>query len=143
MTLHRIVLNLRSGIAALGVASASLPATAETFDCPPAFPHQAMQFSPTADGWISAPGDPAPLYSAEVFDGPPEQRASLQPRASTRNTSSWAFEGAYPQGIWLQCTYAGGALVLSRTLPKVPAVCIASYPKMSKGRPLSVSFDCH
>lgn len=143
MTLHRIVFNLRSGIAALGVASTALPATADTFNCPAAFPPQAMQFSPTTDGWIGAPGDAAPLYSAEVFDGPPEQRASLQPGASSRNTSSWTFEGSYPQGIWLQCSYAGGALMLSRRLPKVPAVCIANYPKMSKGRPVSVLFDCH
>jgi len=143
MTLHRIVSILRTGIAALCVASASLSATAETFNCPAAFPNQAIQFSPTPDGWIGGPGDAAPLYSAEVFDGPPEQRASLQPGASSKTTSSWTFEGSYPQGIWLQCTYAGGALMLSRRLPKVPAVCIASYPKMSKGRPVSVLFDCH
>jgi len=143
MTLYRIVFNLRSGIAALSVAATSLTAAAETFSCPAAFPHQAIPFSPTTDGWIRAHGDDAPLYSTEVFDGPPEQRASLQPGASSRNSSSWTFEGSYPEGIWVQCTYAGGALTLTRRLPNVPTVCIASYPKMSKGRPVSVSFDCH
>ena len=143
MTHTQIATGLRTALVAFGVALIALPVAAETFNCPAAFPIKALKFVPTEDGWTTRNGEPAPLYSAEVFDGPPEQLASLIPDASSKGSSTWTLEGSYPQGIWLQCTYAGGALTLTRRLPKTPAVCVARYPKLSKGRPESVLFDCH
>jgi hypothetical protein len=133
----------RAVLAALGLGLIALAASAEGLDCPASFPSQALKFAPTEDGWTTGKGDPAPLYSAEVFDGPPEQLASLIPDASTKGSSTWRFEGSYPQGIWVQCTYAGGALTLTRKLATTPGVCVARYPKLVKGRPVSVSFNCH
>lgn len=143
MTACRIIFRLRTVIAASSVALVSLPCAAQSFNCPAVFPSRALQLSPAADGWVSGTGDEAHYYSADVFDGPPEQRASLQPDSSSRNSSTWRFEGPFPRGLWIQCTYAEGALTLTRRLPTVPAACVALYPKMSKGRPVSVSFDCH
>ena len=142
MTNIAIAFHVRGVLAALGMALISLPAGAENFTCPAAFPKQSLKFVPTSDGWSANAGDTASLYGADVFDGPPDQMASLIPDASSRNSSTWTLEGSYPQGIWLQCTYAGGALTLTRRLQKVPAACVARYPRLSKGRPESVSFDC-
>ena len=142
MTNPRIIHGLRAAIAALSVALASFPSAAETFTCPAVFPAQTLKFSPADNGWMTGAGDPAPLYSTEVFDGPPEQRASLQPADSGKGSSTWKFEGPYPLGIWLQCSYADGALTLTRRLAHTPTTCVARYPRLSKGRPTSVSFDC-
>jgi len=142
MTSLRIVFRPRAIVVKLA-ALACLPVAAQSFVCPAKFPGATLEFSPTADGWATGIGDDAPLYSADIFDGPPEQRASLQPDASSVHSTTWRFEGSYPRGIWVQCTYAAGALSLTRRLSKVPAACVAHYSKTIKGRPESVSFDCH
>jgi hypothetical protein len=138
----RIVLGPALFTAMLALASTTPASAAESFACPPAFPAQALTLSPTTDGWTAGTGDPALFFGADVFDGPPEQRASLQPGASSRNSSTWRFEGPSPRGIWLQCSYAGGALTLTRRLPAAPSVCVAHYPKSVEGRAVSVTFDC-
>ncbi len=129
-------------VTALGLAL-SVPARAiDTPTCPATFPTKSLRLSPLDDGWSADTGRPAPLVSMGLFSGPPSQGAMLQPTTANGISVSWTLEPPYPQGIWLQCDYAGGALTLQKPLSTIPKTCVAKYGKAQTVKPRSIEFSC-
>jgi hypothetical protein len=75
---------------------------------------------------------PVELAGVTVFDGPPEQLASLVPDAGadTADTTSdiWNLE-ANERGYWLTCHYASTTVTLTRQLPATATRCEVVYEK--------------
>ena len=68
---------------------------------------------------------------------PPERRGDLVPSGGHQGKGTWsstyAFEGSYPEGKWLQCSYGQtNQLTLSRRLPDSVTACTFTYRKGEK-----------
>ncbi len=125
----------------LGQARGATPP--ETVTCPPLFPSAAVHFTPTDDGWAAEPGHLAPYLTGwGLYSGPPTELAQLQESDSGKGWESWKLEGAYPEGLWVQCVYGGGGLTLTRKLATVTGTCTARHEKTPPTRPKPVSFVC-
>jgi hypothetical protein len=89
---------------------------------------------------------PIILAGVTLFDGPPEQQASLVYDRETllhgKQVATWRF--GPNSGIWLSCQYSGTVIVLSRALPKNTTVCSVTYnPKQTvAGLPLVEKIAC-
>jgi hypothetical protein len=103
---------------------------------------KSLHLSQVDDGWTAGTGWPAPLMSLGLYSGPPAQGAELQPTTANRERVSWTLTPPHPQGIWLQCDYAGGVLTLQRPLQGIPKTCVARYGKAHEIKPRSIEFHC-
>jgi len=141
MTTNRLLAALLTPAIALGAPRIS--AAAETVTCPPLFPGGSVHFTPTDDGWTAEPGHLAPyLVGWGLYSGPPAELAQLQESDSGNGWESWRLEGAYPEGLWVQCVYGGGGLTLTRKLSTVTGTCTARHEKTPPTKPKPVSFVC-
>ena len=141
MTTNRLLAALLAAAIALGAPRIS--AAAETVTCPPLFPGGSVHFTPTDDGWTAEPGHLAPyLVGWGLYSGPPAELAELQESDSGNGWESWKLDGAYPEGLWVQCVYAGGGLTLTRKLSTVTGTCTARHEKTPPTKPKPVSFVC-
>ncbi len=118
-------------------------AAAETVTCPPLFPDASVHFTPTSDGWAAEPGPLASYLTGwALYSGPPAELAELQASDSGKGWASWRLEGAYPEGLWVQCVYGGGGLTLTRKLSTVTGTCTEHHEKTPPTKPKPVSFVC-
>lgn len=83
-------------------------------------------------------GSPWTSYSAEsagaqtfsgitVFDGPPEEMASLVP-ATEGEQQVWTFSAQKSRKIWVQCDYANTSLKLVQAMPDAVTRCAVATP---------------
>lgn len=131
-------------IAILG--SSMEPALAAEVHCPETVSVNQSLAKPEP-GW--KPGTsalPIGLAGVTLFDGPPEQQASLVYDSETmlhgKQIATWRF--GPNSDIWLSCQYSGTLIVLSRALPKNTTVCLVTYnPKQTvAGLPLVEKIAC-
>ena len=78
-------------------------------------------------GWTEGQENyPTELSGLTVFDGPPEELASLVPDGDSEDgkttTESWTL-AANPRGYWITCHYASTTVTLTQRLPDSAARC--------------------
>lgn len=79
--------------------------------------------TPVPEGWqVTAQATPCHLQSLTVFDGLPQEQASLVPDTDQtlpggRGLLTWALAPVSAAGTWVALTYSCKTLVLSRPLP--------------------------
>jgi hypothetical protein len=76
-------------------------------------------------GWVALlEAVPNQVAGITVFDGRPEQKASLVPgneekqKAENRLAVTWQLAPLSPEGIWLAFSYASTSVVLAKPLPE-------------------------
>jgi hypothetical protein len=141
MTTNRLLATLFALATVLGVPGIAV--ATETVTCPAVFPMKALQFTPATDGWTAQPGERAPrLIGFGLYSGPPAQLAQLQETSVSKGQAIWRLAPPYPEGLWVQCVYADGALTLTRRLSITSGVCSAPNAVSLKGKPREASFVC-
>ncbi len=132
------------------LACTALPLLAcagETFTCPD---YLALNASPLTG--VSLPADARALVApgrvwlsgASLFDGPPEEQASLVPdNADSDGPSLWTLASSSPSGYWLSCDYANGLVRITRQLAANSSRCTATAsPAGNPADSVKVRFDC-
>ncbi|TRX75142.1 hypothetical protein FM069_08560 [Pseudomonas mangiferae] len=133
-----------------GEAHARETAESEKFECPFTLPIQSAEIKaadlPAETRLVSIPTQLV-LESIAVYDGPPEHGGALKPQDADGPdaddaSSTWSFEGDYPDGKWLVCEYGSGLLKLGRRLDDHRETCVGTmwrgdHPAGWRGR-----FDC-
>lgn len=84
------------------------------------------------EGWKAANGKGEHFLAAlTIFEGPPEQEASLVYDSYLKGTSTdeaiWKFDPA--QHIWISCVYQGTVVTLSKALPEKTTECKVRYSR--------------
>jgi hypothetical protein len=122
-------MNVTSALAILILLSAphmALSAQKEwrEFVLPPAIETR-QEVSTVPAGWVALQeAIPNQVAGITVFDGRPEQKASLVPdseqnqKAENRLAVTWRLAPLSPDGIWLSFSYASTSVVLARPLPQ-------------------------
>ncbi|GKS89581.1 STY0301 family protein [Acidovorax sp. SUPP2539] len=89
---------------------------------------------------------PLRLTGHNVFDGPPAQGAVLMPQSDKPGrggaTAVWNFEGDYPQGKFLACDYAGGAVRVVQRVDDAVKRCTARSSTTKNPATLQTRFQC-
>jgi len=70
------------------------------------------------------------LASVTLFDGPPQELASLVPdetKVKGRVLASWQLTPNPGRQYWLACGYSGTRITLARALPKDLRTCSVTY----------------
>jgi len=80
-----------------------------------------------ATGWTEGMEDlPTELSGVTVFDGPPEELASLVPDGDSEDdkttTEFWTL-AANPRGYWITCHYSSTTVILTQRLPETATRC--------------------
>lgn len=128
---------------------ALIPATAYAYDvtCPPSI--SVKQLLPeTEPGWtarVDTINKPMVLESIELYDGPPEELASLKPDNgdSEDEVMVWTLPPS-SRGYYVECRYANTAVTFSQKLPIEPRECHLTYEKQVRvsGLPAVQSMVC-
>jgi hypothetical protein len=92
------------------------------FAVPPSIAVQ-QNLQATPEGWSAGLLDrPHVLACITFYDGRPEAMASLvydqESGAGPKRTFTWRFQPTTPDGIWIECRYAGTRVVLRKRLPE-------------------------
>lgn len=84
------------------------------------------------------------LSGVSVFDGPPEQGASLKPDtvANKGRDIIWKFEGDYPQGKFISCDYANGLIRIYSKIADVTVACVSKTEITKSQKILKATFIC-
>ncbi|WOI46247.1 STY0301 family protein [Acidovorax sp. BLS4] len=131
-----------------GVSAPAIAATA-SLDCPATV----RLTSPRAEAAGLPAGTeivldqrPLRLTGHNVFDGPPAQGAVLMPQSDKPGkggaTAVWNFEGDYPQGKFLACDYAGGAVRVVQRVDDAVKRCTARSSTTKNPATLQTRFQC-
>jgi len=115
--------------AVLAAAAASIcvaaPALADV-SCPLSITVSQALTAPVADWTEGAESLPTELSGLTVFDGPPEELASLVPDGDSETdktaTEFWTL-AANPRGYWITCRYSSTTVTLTRRLPDSATRC--------------------
>ncbi|WP_342669169.1 STY0301 family protein [Curvibacter gracilis] len=114
--------------------------------CPDRIQLESAQIKPSKPSprWVASvsPG-PVWLSGFNLFDGPPEMGAQLQPEdADTHaNLSVWRFSSPTPD-LWLSCDYASGLFRLAMPVKQAVTECRAVSKSAGLPKVLQVSFTC-
>jgi len=99
-------------------------------------------------GWTEGrTAEPHRLASVTLFDGPPEQGASLvgdeQTPSETEMVVRWSFT-EHQRPYWLSCSYANTGVTLSRSIPPRIRSCSVTYARrvLIAGMPQVLRIDC-
>lgn len=84
------------------------------------------------------------LTGASVYDGPPQERASLVPTRTNKSGSvmKWVLEGSDARGVWIACDYGDGVASLVRRIPDASKQCTVTASKSGKPRVMKMQFVC-
>jgi hypothetical protein len=95
-------------------------------------------------GWrLFQQDSPHYLSSIEIFDGPPEEHASLKPDRQSDQTATWSFQGKSIH--YIVCRYSYTTIQLTRALPTSVKRCSVSYNAYQRtegGSPLPDKLLC-
>jgi hypothetical protein len=121
---------------------------AAVVSCPDSLVVSQVAKAPSPEWTVSYSSLPVDLEAVTLFDGPPEERASLiydeTSEAGEEWTATWKL-AANPRGTWVRCSYRGTTAELSRKLASSVMVCRATYEKAEKwpsGLPVIRLFEC-
>ena len=118
----------------------------QKIDCPAEIPAASLQVTSTPAGWTPFVPSPLILTAAAFMQASPEKMAYLKPYSTSENKKhsivTWKFEGEYPQGKWLTCDYAGGAVSLSKEIDRDISSCTIEYEKKIRGKVGFVQVVC-
>lgn len=126
-----------------------LNVSADSINCPRQVVVESLVVRDVPSGWQSTVGSPSmSLASVGLFDGPPNQNASLRPSATTKQSEDtsrvqWHFEGEFPRGKWLACAYGGQVVLLARELPSGTRQCTVTYTGKRKDASRVSSIECN
>jgi hypothetical protein len=132
---------------ALAVLLASpLARSSDAVQCPDSI-RVAEKLAAAADGWTEGASDePHRLAGITLFDGKPEERASLvgEERVLSKAKLQVTWPLAKGREYWLSCSYASTGVVLSRRLPEAVRSCTATYSRNVRvaGLPELLRLDC-
>ncbi|MRW92527.1 hypothetical protein GJ699_21235 [Duganella sp. FT80W] len=126
--------------------SSAIP-PAMSFECPDAIPQSAIRITAASTDWVPYVASPLYLHAAAPMDGPPEMKGELAEFKETRGKNEWSYsyalDGAFPNGKWLQCTYGEhNQVTLSRRLPDEIQACKFVYRKGSKAGQHQITIQC-
>lgn len=84
------------------------------------------------------------LSGYSVFDGPPEEGASLKPWSSSAKTnrSKWLFDKSVKYEVWVSCDYADGLIRLVQRVSNPVTACTAISQNVGDPKNLEVRFVC-
>lgn len=121
--------------------------SAATLQCPALIPASAIQLSDTPADWLPYVASPLYLHAAAPMSGPPEMKGDLADFKESRSKKEWSYtyalEGTFPQGKWLQCTYGErNQVTLSRRLPDDTQQCKFTYRKGAKAGQHDITILC-
>lgn len=135
---------------ALLLVAATLVTTAcsaEPFVCPgylelTSTPLIAAELPPASRALV-APGR-VWLSGASLFDGPPEEQASLVPdNAESDGPAQWTLASSAAGGYWLSCDYADGLVRVTQPVAATVSRCSATVaPANNPAASVTVQFDC-
>lgn len=124
----------RAIIAALVLLSGSslFPAQAADYICPDHVSATLTLMEPLEPGspWTTQSSEASgaqTLSDLTLFDGPPEEKASLAPSAEGAEPS-WSFPAPRPRQIWVACSYANTSLTLIQPLDDAITRCTETGP---------------
>ncbi len=122
-------------------------AVSTSLSCPPALPTSAIKIDSVDGDWVPYVKSPMYLYAAAPIDGPPDNRGDLVPDKERRGkgtvTTTYTFQGSYPQGKWLQCAYGENSqMTLSRRMPDAIAACTITYGQGTKAGQRDIKIEC-
>lgn len=94
---------------------------------------QDLQATPA--GWSAGLLDrPHVLACVTLYDGKPEAMASLvhdgETGAGPKRTLTWHLSASTPDGIWIECRYAGTSVVLRKRLPAGVRECAVTFNRV-------------
>ena len=99
--------------------------------CPLTLSAQAIQIDAPTPEWTSFVNHSLSLTSVSLMQGAPVTQAHLKPNRTTStkkgSTVIWMFEGEFPEGKWLSCSYGDGAITLSKKIAETYSECSVSY----------------
>lgn len=123
-------------------------AASESLNCPETVDVQ-QQLAASIEGWTAILDDtPHRLANVTFYDGSPEKRASLVNDKATHSAgkeiAEWHFVARTRRPVWLACSYAGTAVVLTRMLPSSTRSCSVMYNSRQRvaGLPIIESIAC-
>jgi hypothetical protein len=113
--------------------------------CPDKLENHGAKIGNPPAGWIGHINPVARLSNVGFAEASPELNRSLAPsfNSTTRNKTSitWKFEGDYPSGKWIQCSYAGGALTISKQIEPNTKSCTVNLVNLP-AKPESIQVVC-
>ncbi len=118
-----------------------------SYECPSEIhTEQSAVKTKVPSGWLAKRAynfEPQLRTHMSVYDGPPEQGASLIPD-DEENTditkTSWSFGKKKERSIWLACEYTGTGILLTKELPKEATLCRLLLSKTKT--PEAIGFVC-
>lgn len=129
----------------LGLAIFRCPAGELT--CPPSITSSEAITAQTT-GWesISTP-QVHKLENAQVYDGHPNEMASLVPDHSTSSgtvhQATWHLSAERERDTWIGCSYKNSSILLARKVPPEARLCVLTYQRKGKSPPGELtSLDC-
>jgi hypothetical protein len=121
-------------------------AAEQLMECPHQLAPESIRLADDKSGWIGFVPEPLLLTAAGFMQGQPSTRADLKPFSTARSGSGsvvkWKFEGPYPEGKWLSCEYAQGAVSLARRIDDSFTECSVTYRKTKHGTQSVQSIAC-
>ena len=115
----------RAALGAFFLALVAAPASAGV-SCPMKIDVSQKLTAPVADWTAGTEALPTELSGLTVFDGPPEELASLVPDGDSEDdkttTEFWTL-AANPRGYWITCHYSSTTVTLTQRLPDSATRC--------------------
>jgi hypothetical protein len=124
-------------------------AAAESASCPDMIGvHE--QLTTSVEGWKTMLDEtPHRLANITFYDGPPKEKASLvndqTTKAAGKETAKWHFIPRGDRSIWVACSYASTAVVLTKMLPPKTNTCSVTYNTQQRiaGLPIIEKIVCN
>ncbi|MBB3118644.1 STY0301 family protein [Pseudoduganella violacea] len=116
--------------------------------CPEGVAQASIKLENIPSGWTPYIARPLYLHAAAPIDGPPERRGQLadyeERQSKHATTYIYKFEGAYPEGKWLQCSYGEyGQVTLSRRIDDRIQKCELTYRSGAKAGQKDINIQCN
>lgn len=115
--------------------------------CPAMIQQSAIRILDAPIDWTSFVALPLYLHGAAPMSGPPEQLGELagfhEARVKGKLVHTYKFDGKYPEGKWLACTYGESDQVkLSKRLPDAIRTCSFTYSKGTHVGQVNIAIFC-
>ncbi|MBY0414024.1 MAG: hypothetical protein K2Q18_07655 [Bdellovibrionales bacterium] len=112
-------------------------AAESSYECPPEITTTQAVKDKTPDGWSSLQDTNSKhwLDTVMVFDGPPEELASLVPDNSNNQDikkTVWSFQKKKERPIWFTCSYLKTSVLFAKPLPLEITQCRVLLAKKNK-----------
>jgi len=134
--------------ATLAIGCSTLCAAAEPAACPDTIAVR-QELAAAVEGWTPTLDDtPHRLAGITFYDGPPQERASLvsdrTTKAAGKETAVWHFKPQANRQIFVACSYATTAIILTKPLPPKTASCSVTYSLQTRvaGLPVIEKIAC-